>query len=144
MQMEKEAVEAVKENKMMTALNLKGNYIGHKIIKLAEEIKDNTTIKAEDIEVIANAIKYNTTLTKLNLSNVDAHIGSNEIVFDGAMIIANLIKVNVTLNTLILSNSLNILGNNSLGTKGAQAIADSLKDNTILISLSLSSSANCM
>lgn len=76
-------VEALKDNKIVTVLNLGSNKIGD-----------------DEAKVIANVLKNNTTLTALFLDN-------NEIGHEGAMAIAEALKSNKTLTQLgIVANNI--------------------------------------
>ena len=100
---------------------------------LAEALKTNTTLtclylsdnKVYDAEVAAlgKALKTNTTLTELDLS-------ANYLSAAGAAALAEALKTNTTLTKLNLSD-------NDLDAAGAAALAEALKANTTLTKLNL-------
>ncbi|EGD75623.1 hypothetical protein PTSG_12468 [Salpingoeca rosetta] len=106
--------------------------IGARVI--AEALKKNTNmlklnlgwnnLRAAGGRAIAEALKRNNTLHELSLS--DNHLGP-----DGCAAIATALESNTMLHTLFLYN-------NNIGTDGVKAIAKSLLKNTSLTRLSLS------
>ena len=101
------------------------------VVVLAEALKTNTTVTAlhltdinlgaDGVAALANALQTNTTLTVLNLR------GNNL----GAAVLANALQTNITLTFLGLSA-------NNLGADGVAALANALQTNTTLIALNLS------
>jgi Ran GTPase-activating protein (RanGAP) involved in mRNA processing and transport len=83
----------------------------------------NNQIGAAGAQAIAEALKFNTSLTKLCLDR-------NQIGAVGAQAIAEALKVNASLTELELDS-------NHIGDAGAQAIAEALKFNTSLTELYL-------
>ncbi|KJE94346.1 hypothetical protein CAOG_005004 [Capsaspora owczarzaki ATCC 30864] len=100
---------------------------------IAEALKVNTTLTQLDLsddkigdvgaQAIAEALKVNTTLIQL-------HLHGNQIGDAGTQALAEALKVNTTLTQLHLQR-------NQIGHVGAQAIAEALKVNTALIQLHL-------
>ncbi|KAF9177180.1 hypothetical protein BGZ51_009033, partial [Haplosporangium sp. Z 767] len=80
-------------------------------------------IGRNELGILAETLKTNTTLTTLDL-------GNNSIKDNGALALSDALKTNSTLITLNL-------GNNSIGDKGAVALSDALKTNSTLITLNL-------
>ncbi|KAG0041713.1 hypothetical protein BGZ83_001406, partial [Gryganskiella cystojenkinii] len=108
--------------------------IDEKVVRvLAEALKFNTTLTSLDLhsnsiggsgtQALGEALKTNTTLTSLNLWN-------NSIGDSGAQALGEALKTNTSLATLILQW-------NSIGGSGGQALGESLKTNTTLTSLNL-------
>ena len=103
------------------------------LASLAEAIKVNTTltklnlkndnISAANAAYLSEAMKINTTLTLLNLSN-------NKIGAAGASSLAEALKVNTTLTELDLWS-------NNIGAAGATSLAEAMKVNTTLTKLNL-------
>ena len=101
---------------------------------LAEALKTNTTLtrlrlsrnnlNAAGAAVLAEALKKNTTLTRLRLSR-------NNLNAPGGAALAEALKKNTTLSWLDLSN-------NNLNAAGGAALAEALKMNTTLTELNLS------
>ena len=87
----------------------------------------NATINAANAVVLADVLKSNTTVTKLDLSR-------NFIGDSGAAGLAEALKSNTTLTVLNMSN-------NDIGDAGAAGLAEALKSNTTLTDLDLSSNA---
>ena len=81
-------------------------------------------IKDEGAKALADALKTNTSLIALNLSN-------NNVEDKGAASLADALKTNTSLIELNLSN-------NNVEDEGAEALADALKRNTSLTELDLS------
>ncbi|KJE97562.1 hypothetical protein CAOG_007399 [Capsaspora owczarzaki ATCC 30864] len=110
------------------------------------ELLDGNRIGNVEVQAIAEALKVNTTLTQLELSD-------NQIGHAGTKAIAEALKVNTTLTRLSLSGNqigyagaqamalttLTVLslGANQLGDSGALAIAEALKANKTLTALDL-------
>ena len=102
-------------------------------VVLADVLKSNTTVTKLDLSCnfigdsgaagLAEALKYNTTLTVLNMSN-------NGIGDAGAAGFAEALKYNTTLTVLNMSN-------NGIGDAGAAGLAEALKSNTTLTELML-------
>ncbi|KAF9570637.1 hypothetical protein EC968_001524 [Mortierella alpina] len=113
------------------------------------------SLTEEDLGILADALKVNTTLTILNLT-------SSSVGINGAQALAEALKTNTTLTTLNLAHnsigdsaaralavalqtnsSLTILdlGHNSIGDSGAQALAEALQTNRGLMTLVLRSNS---
>ena len=84
----------------------------------------NSSIGAEDINLLTKALRVNTSLCSLNLSQTS--FGD-----EGATSLAQALRVNTSLSSLNLSF-------NSIGTKGANSLAQVLRVNTSLSSFNLS------
>ena len=84
---------------------------------------DNRPLTKLHLASLAEAIKVNTTLTQLTLSN-------NNIGAAGAASLAEAMKVNTTLTQLTLSR-------NNIGAAGAASLAEAMKVNTTLTELDL-------
>jgi hypothetical protein len=82
------------------------------------------TLGIDGAKALADALKVNSTITSINLSN-------NNVGVDGAKALAAALKVNSTITSINLSN-------NNVGVDGAKALADALKDNSTITSISLS------
>lgn len=95
--------------------------LGSELKRVTEEQKIKT------IEIVAEVLKFNETLTSIDLSN-------NEIEEDRAKLIAEALKVNETLTSIDLSD-------NEIGEEGAKLIAEVLKENETLVSIDLSDNA---
>jgi hypothetical protein len=102
-------------------------------IALADALKVNTTVAMLDLsetsigeegaKALADTLKINTTLTALNL-------GWNEIGAEGVAALAEALQVNTTLTELNLCFT-------EIGPVGAAALADAMKINTTLTALNL-------
>jgi len=101
---------------------------------LAEALKTNTTLTLivlscneigdEGTHALAEALKTNTTLTSI-------YLNGNEIGADGTHALAKALKTNSTLTSIDLSE-------NQIGSEGTQALAEALKTNSTLTLLNLS------
>ena len=87
---------------------------------------NNNNIKDNDIKPLCELLQTNTTLTKLNLSN-------NDITDDGLKLLSDVLKVNTTLTELILMN-------NQFANNGYISLGEVLKVNTSLVKLQICSS----
>ena len=87
----------------------------------------NATINAANAVVLADVLKSNTTMTKLDLSR-------NFVGDSGAAGLAEALKSNTTLTVLNMSN-------NDIDDAGTAGLAEALKSNTTLTDLDLSSNA---
>ena len=131
-----EIVDALRNNKTITSLDLGCNNLDaskwegewNNLDEDIDEVYDKYGVYAiieEYAIAIANMIKENTTIVKLNLeSNCLGEIGIHEL--------ANALRVNTTITNLNLSR-------NNLEEYGTQEIADALYMNTTITKLNLSS-----
>lgn len=134
-----EIVDALRNNKTITSLDLGCNNLDaskwegewNNLDEDIDEVYDKYGVYASIEEyaiAIANMIKENTTIVKLNLeSNCLGEYGIHEL--------ANALRVNTTITNLNLSR-------NNLEEYGTQEIADALCMNTTITALNLSS--NCL
>lgn len=135
-------IERLQDNdRTLTSLDLSHYHFSHEKIDgaratiLANLLKYNTTvttlnlsnnwIDAEGAIALADALWHNTTLTSLNLMN-------NPIRAAGANSLSFALKENSTLTSLNLYNT-------QIGSEGAKALADALNENNTLTSLNLGS-----
>jgi hypothetical protein len=120
--------------KILTLINLMDTYItDNEVILLANALKQNTTLSTlkfryvyftdEGFQALVNALEVNTTLTILDLYNC---IITNS----RATVLANVLTTNTTLTTLDL-------GSNNIGDIGARALADALENNRTLTKCNL-------
>jgi Ran GTPase-activating protein (RanGAP) involved in mRNA processing and transport len=122
----------LKKNIPITVLSLKINDNGTK--KIAEALKINRTITRLDLnnnkisndgtKVLAEALKINTKLETITLYH-------NNIGDDGAIAIAEALEQHITLKTIWLNM-------NKISDKGAKALAEALKTNKTLILFNIS------
>eukprot|EP00434_Breviolum_minutum_P037107 symbB.v1.2.032890.t1/scaffold4013.1/size46388/1 len=140
--------EGLKHNSTLTNLNLYGNNIGDTGAQAEQQIEETLLRNQKMVQVpterqqegqrftlqdgnlatpriqeLAEGLKNNSILTKLNLYN-------NNIGDTGAQGLAEMLKHNSTLTDLYL-------GCNNIGPEGAQALAEGLKHNSTLTNLSL-------
>ncbi|KAF9952250.1 hypothetical protein BGZ70_000672 [Mortierella alpina] len=126
--------ETLRNNSILTTLNLYGNSIGANGAQaLSEALKTNSTLTTLDlygnsigddgVRALSEALKTNLTLTTLDLYG-------NSIGDDGAQALSEALKTNSTLTTLTLTR-------NTIGASGAQALSEALKTNSTLTTLIL-------
>jgi Ran GTPase-activating protein (RanGAP) involved in mRNA processing and transport len=129
----KAVLEALKANAVLKCIKISG-IKDESAIAIANILKTNTALKKINLEfsaisafgaiAIADVLKNNTTVEELNVSN-------NKIGEGGTIAIAEVLEANKTLKSLVLKS-------NNIGVKGLERISEALRINKTLTKLDVS------